>query len=246
VRAALPWPEGWYAPPFGGCLLTGLLALSGLLLTVAGMGGTIADPAGDGLGVVGAGIVFLAGAAVPAQWFAGGPQPYVRDGALVLPFSRLRPFAAIAAVAAFGLLALAAGRRGEGWGYGVAALAASGVLAALYLRPWWHALVLSPGDVRKEGPRSSVVIPWEQVAGVRAVDREVRSRYGRAHLPMLVVDATDLSSAPLRDIEVHAGRVGIGPVPAYWTLRYYAEHPEARVELADQRAVDRVARGELV
>ncbi len=34
-------------------------------------------------------------------------------------------------------------------------------------------------------------------------------------------------------------------VVAYWTLRFYADHPEARPELADARAVDRVARRDL-
>jgi hypothetical protein len=47
-------------------------------------------------------------------------------------------------------------------------------------------------------------------------------------------------------IKVAAAWFAVDPVTAYWAVRFYAEHPDARAELADGRAVERVRRGDLL
>ncbi|WP_280414703.1 hypothetical protein [Nocardia carnea] len=39
---------------------------------------------------------------------------------------------------------------------------------------------------------------------------------------------------------IHAEKLSIGAAGTYWLIRYYHEHPEARAELSDDRAVERL------
>ncbi|MEU1983912.1 hypothetical protein [Nocardia sp. NPDC019395] len=39
---------------------------------------------------------------------------------------------------------------------------------------------------------------------------------------------------------IHAEKLSIGSAGTYWLIRYYHEHPEARAELSDNRAVERL------
>lgn len=43
-----------------------------------------------------------------------------------------------------------------------------------------------------------------------------------------------------RTKRIHAEKLSIGAAGTYWLIRYYHEHPEARAELSDDRAVERL------
>ncbi len=96
------------------------------------------------------------------------------------------------------------------------------------------------------GWRTRSFVKWEQVLSVRS--------YEALHGPIIRIGFVGLGnnylsvasmSRPFREIEVRGRLLSVDPVLAYHALRYYHEHPEARVELADGTAVRRLRRDAL-
>lgn len=146
-----------------------------------------------------------------------------RDGALVIPESRQRAAVYLAGGAPLGLgLASAVGMP---WAVLVVAAYVVAVAAVLRRNGLGGEVRLDPRGVTfamRAYPRR---LEWDEVREVTATR------------PSRVAVAAPGGGAWVRTDRFDADRLTI-----YWTLRYYATHPESREELADDRAVERVRR----
>ncbi|HEX8003179.1 MAG TPA: hypothetical protein VF519_10840 [Mycobacteriales bacterium] len=143
-----------------------------------------------------------------------------RDGALVLPTSRRQ---LVAATAGTVLMALgSAASLGPAWGAAfLAVLVVAGGARFAQTR--------GGGELRldPEGVTFAFRPYGRRVAWTEAGRLTVRRRQ-RIHL-----------EAPGEGVWLAADRFA-DPLLVYWTLHWYATHPETRAELADGRAVERV------
>jgi hypothetical protein len=150
-----------------------------------------------------------------------------RGGALVLPLSKPRRLATL-----LGSAALAAGTAatvGFPWNALVLALPIAVAGPRLRRRGLFGAVTLDPEGVSFDVSGYRRRLPWADVRGV-VVGRRTR----------LVVQA------PGESVWLGLDPFAADPLVVYWTLRYYAGHPAARAELADERAVERVRCEDLV
>lgn len=190
---------------------------------------------------------------------------------LVLPTSRARMAISVLTCAAFSVLGVAmvldpygSTRRSP------AAVRTFGVLSVLFFGGIAY-LVLSrglrttgglglgpDGVIFTHGPRYAS-IAWEHLASVAAEDVGYGVGFRRTVVPVLAFRADDPGNVVTSDgrfarkvrrasrgwggdIAVPVHTLTVDAAVAYWTARFYADHPEARAELADQRSVDRVLR----
>lgn len=136
-----------------------------------------------------------------------------RDGGLVLPQSRLRTRAPLAGVVALLLSFLTT----DDVGPALVLVVSLAIVAVLVGQGRDGAIRLDPEGVRLSPRRR---LPWSEA-------RPVTRRIGGLRVG---------------DARLHTDRYQADPVVLYWTLHYYATHPESRDELADGRALDRVLR----
>jgi hypothetical protein len=123
----------------------------------------------------------------------------------------------------------------------------------------WRVL-LTPSAVVIAAGGARTVIPWEAIQQVRATEVTTHVRGVAVTEPLVGIDVSDLEAiqtGPLErlllplnrrlgaDISLPIRTLGIDPPLLYQTLRYYHQHPRARVELATQAGLARVRRGQL-
>ena len=164
-----------------------------------------------------------------ASWFAwavvyaprDGSAVHSRDGALVLPESRRRTVATYAGSGLVGLgLASSVGAPKAYtvlvvWGVAMAAFMLRGGLGG--------SILLDPEGVTYDVWRRPRRAAWDAIGGVEVMRRD-----------RLGIDGIGSN--------VRTERLAVDPLVVFWTLRYYKQNPDAREELRDERAVDRVRR----
>jgi hypothetical protein len=121
------------------------------------------------------------------------------------------------------------------------------LVAAGRLRP--GKLVLSPQGIYQRGMTFSSFLPWESLAGVKAVYN------GRPYVLLIAYSnapwerqqlvklwkVDKLPPTPM--IEVNCMSMAIDPDLLYWLLKFYVENPAARGELGTEDAVRRTRLG---
>jgi hypothetical protein len=236
---ALPAPEGWRR--------RGAAFVVGQAVTVYLVFGLPFYRGAARLGRA-AGVAYLVTAAAGlallafARWPSSG-VPVARHNGLVLPAARSRMVAAVLALVVLDVpvvLAMA-GLTGAGYAVPFGVLVLGGALYVAWLRPWADEVALTTYGVRYVHGGRRDTVTWDDVAAVSAVTEAHPRRHGvTVTAPYLCVDG-----ASGKGIKIPKPVLGVDPVVAYWTLRFYAAHPEARDELVDGRALARVARVDL-
>jgi len=116
----------------------------------------------------------------------------------------------------------------DGDGRGVLLLLGSPALLVISFVAWGEALYVAPAQADGH---------WVQV-GVASTNAPRFERTSR------LWTQPELAQAP--NVAVQGRWLAVHPTLLYWSLRYYYEHPEARAELADERAVQRIRTGALL
>lgn len=236
---ALPAPEGWrrrgaafvVVQAVTAYLVFGLPFYRGAARLGRAAGVTYLVTAGVGLALLAFG-----------RWPAGG-LPVAGRNALVLPAARGRMVAMVLAPLVLGVpVTLSTAGLASGlYAVAIGVVVLGGTAYVAWLRPWADEVALTAYGVRYTHAGRRDTVTWDDVAAVEAVTEERPGRRGvTVTQPYLCVDG-----ASGRSIKVPKPVLCVDPAVAYWTLRFYAAHPEARTELTDGRAVERIARADL-
>ncbi len=242
----LKQPADWWFPGVRAAFHL-VVGAAGAVVVAVAVVRAARDPAARllwlGIGAFGALGVFNAVEYGP--WFGRGAEPVSRGGGLELPFSLLRAWAGLlrtVTLVGLGLGSLlAGGRRGILPGLVL-------VLVGVLLRTGSQRLVLTPEAVTYTRGRRTWTLPWSDGVDVAADSDPVLLQGPKEWYIVLTSRRPAVTRGRAYGVEsarVDADAFAVDPVVAYWTLRFYADHPEARPELADARAVDRVARRDL-
>jgi hypothetical protein len=225
----LPRPEGWHGTGVG-MVVMAVICYAFVLATPIGV---IAAIDGDPMGVP----VFAFGATLGAVSctlvtphlgrLATSPE------GLVLPYSRLVASAMPVGGAGMGL-ALLTIPDSSWWPRPVGALILAGTAWAAVRARGRYAVVLGSGGVRLYQGRRTSSAGWPR--DVEAYDKVSYNNKVTTYHPHVRVGR----------LPVPVWMLSMPPVVTYWTLRYYARHPEARVELANGRAYRRVRERDLL
>ncbi|SFP54567.1 hypothetical protein SAMN05421810_102914 [Amycolatopsis arida] len=177
---------------------------------------------------------------------------------LVIPYSRIVFLgSALMVVLMFAVFATAsyefATKAGDDVPAPAAAAVVFGLVAALFAAYLWQLVTgriglgrvtLTPVGIehRSWGYRSE--LPWDDVIGVSALgggEPEIWIR-GHDHAVRKVTLAGRWGGTPPQGpgIAVQAKNLAVDPALVYYTVRFYADHPEARAELAHEASVRRV------
>lgn len=238
--APSPWPAEWHRPMAGGWARVALLAAPAAWFVFAVTPyGNNKDGAGGTVIALAAAAALLAQVAVVWPRYRGTPRHDAARGALALPFSRARVAGRIGTWAPIGAMFVGYGGVHSPWLVVGVAWAAATPVVVLVRRPWRRELRLSPDGVTYASGTAERFRRWADVRGVAARDEVDSYRGIVVHHPLVVVQATG------EPLVVRAAELAVDPALAYWAARCYADHPEARAELADGRAVDRLRRGDL-
>jgi hypothetical protein len=178
--------------------------------------------------LAGAGVFGVAATVGRGLAFGRDGEPRAADGGVELPFSRARHRLAYAERVAWLLGCTAVALAPVGW---FRLLALPAALLVARSAPRRRRLLLTPEAVTYADGPTVARLPWERVT-------EVAAGTDAGWLPG--PRRTLVLRGAAGDVTVPAERLGVDPVLAYWALRYYAAHPEARAELARARAVDRI------
>lgn len=271
----LPWPDDWFPPvrPRHIVLVAGMFVVA-LATSVTGILALVSNNTGIAVVFILISpilvlltawcfLVLLRGRHRRSSAVDSGYVSEMGKPATVIPYS-LPVFAchillAFAIFLFFGFFAVALSVVGVDDGFGDPAvlvpLAVSGVASISCLcflftvfrgRLGRGSLALLYDGVYHRGWRTRSFVKWEQVLSVRS--------YEALHGPIIRIGFVGLGndyfslasmSRPFREIEVRGRLLSVDPALAYHALRYYHEHPEARVELADGTAVRRLRRDAL-
>lgn len=271
---ALPAPKGWRFSPRIGWVRVGLYLLLGIGFAVGGtvlvVSGTELI---RGYALLGGAFVFAAGSAMywpgrrstlPSAGADGDGRPE-----LTLPMTRVPLVCSVAVGLGFAALATVIALDGRNGGvprtfaalfgfFAVVILAFGAIGLARHSRAGGARVALTQDAVTVVAMGRRTSLAWEHLDEVVAMSVGVpfaaQAMIGlRADdVDNVVSDSGAFARKAMRMSRLLGAHIGV-PVDslavdrtlAYWTLHHYATHPDDRAELADGRAVERAARGDL-
>jgi hypothetical protein len=186
---------------------------------------------------------------------------------VAFPYSPARTRAALLGACAFALLGLTLAAYGDG----LVIRVVGGLSTALFAFFAWvqlrrrrrrgWALVAAPGGIGLVDGPGEVFVPWDAVRDVVADEITTYYRGVPNHEPHIAVLAEDggvhhedVVDARLNELSRHwvaadatwpVRALAVDPVLVVTVLQHYLRNPAHRVELGDQRALDRISRGAL-
>jgi hypothetical protein len=142
---------------------------------------------------------------------------------------------------------------------GVVFFGLGGFMFALRGRGRRWRVLLTPSAVVIAAGGARTVVAWTAIQQVRATEVTTRVRGVAVSEPLVGIDVSDpeaIQTGPLErlllplnrlgaDISLPIRTLGIDPPLLHQTLRYYHQHPKARVELATRAGLARVQHGQL-